>query len=99
MDYTLKFQSEAAANAILFGDQLDVQGNVVETVKVSNFPGHSIDIIGTIYKPTGKLLTSEEGSFPEMAPIEGWHVNVRGAEDDTLAAYHVEVATPVRMWA
>ena len=99
MDYTLKFPTEAAANKVLFGDQLDVQGNVVETVKVSNFPGHSVDIIGTVYKPTGKMLAGDESSYPEMAPVEGWHVNVRGEEDDTLAQYHIEVLTPVRMWA
>ena len=99
MDYTLKFKTEAEANAILLSDQLDVQGNVVETVKVSNFPQHSIDVIGTIYKPTGKLLTSDEGSFPEMVAVPGWHVNVRGEEDATLAKYHVQVNTPVRMWA
>lgn len=99
MDYTLKFKTEAAANKVLFGDQLDVQGNVVETVKVSNFPGHAVDVIGIVYKPTGKLLTSEEGSFPEMAAVPGWHVNVRGEENATLAKYHVQVNTPVRGWA
>ena len=99
MDYTLKFKTEAAANKVLFGDQLDVQGNVVETVKVSNFPGHAVDVIGIVYKPTGKLLTSEEGNFPEMAAVPGWHVNVRGPDNDTLAQHHVEVTTPVRGWA
>ena len=99
MDYTLKFKTEAAANKVLFTEQTQVMGDVVETVKVSNYPGHSIDIIGVIYKPTGKLLTSEEGSFDEMAAVPGWHVNVRGAEDKTLAKYHVQVNTPVRMWA
>ena len=99
MDYTLKFKTEAAANKVLFGDQLDVQGNVVETVKVSNFPQHSVDIIGVVYKPTGKTISSEEGDYPEMAPVDGWHVNVRGPEDATLAQHHIEVATPVRGWA
>ena len=99
MDYTLKFKTEAAANKVLFTEQTQVMDDVVETFKVSNFPQHSVDIIGVIYKPTGKLLTSEEGSFPEMAPVDGWHVNVRGPEDATLAKYHVQVNTPVRMWA
>ena len=99
MDYFLKFQTEAAANQVLFTEQTQVMGDVVETVKVSNFPGHAVDVIGTVYKPTGKLLTSEEGNFSEMAPVDGWHVNVRGEEDAVLAKYHVEVATPVRMWA
>lgn len=91
MDYTLKFQTEAAANEVL--------STTVDGVTSSNYPGHSIDVIGVIYKPTGKMLISEEGSYPEMAPVEGWHVNVRGEEDDTLAQYHIEVLTPVRMWA
>lgn len=99
MDYHLKFETEAAANEVLFSDQLDVQGNVVDTVKVSNFPGHAVDVIGVIYKPTGNMVTSDEGSFPEMAAVPGWHVNVRGPEDDNLAKYHIVVNTPVRMWA
>lgn len=99
MDYTLKFKTEAAANKVLFTEQTTLQNDVVETVKVSNFPGHAVDVIGTVYKPTGKLLTSEEGNFPEMAAVPGWHVNVRGPENDTLAEYHIEVATPVRGWA
>ena len=99
MDYFLKFQTEAAANAVLCSEQTTLQDDVVETVKVSNFPQHSIDVIGTIYKPTGNMLASEEGEFPEMAPVDGWHVNVRGAEDATLAEHHIEVTTPVRGWA
>ena len=99
MDYTLKFPTEAAANKLLFTEQTQVMDDVVETVKASNFPQHAIDIIGVVYKPTGKLLTSEEGSFPEMAAVPGWHVNVRGEENATLAQHHIEVTTPVRGWA
>jgi len=99
MDYTLKFKTEAAANKVLFTEQTQVMDDVVETVKASNFPGHSIDIIGVIYKPTGKTISSEEGGYPEMAAVPGWHVNVRGAEDVTLAQHHIEVTTPVRGWA
>jgi hypothetical protein len=96
MDYTLKFKTEAAANKVLFTEQTQVMGDVVETVKVSNFPSHAVDIIGIIYKPTGKLL---DGDYPEMAPVTGWHANVRGPEDATLAEYHINVNTPVRGWA
>ena len=96
MDYTLKFTSEAAANVVLFTDQTQIMGDVLETVKVSNFPQHSVDIIGIIYKPTGKLL---DGDYPEMAPVEGWHANVRGPEDAALAEHHIIVNTPVRGWA
>lgn len=38
----------------------------------------SVDVIGTIYKPTGKLLADTEGNeYPELAPLEGYHVNLR----------------------
>lgn len=99
-DYTLKFQSEAEANAVLFTEQIKVDGDVVETFKTPNFPEHAIDIIGLIYKPTGEMLTTEDGlEQPVMAAIAGWHVNVRGEENETLAEYHVNVRAPVRMWA
>lgn len=33
-------------------------------------------IVGTIYKPTGNMLIDENGiEYPEMVPIEGFHVN------------------------
>ena len=36
----------------------------------------SIDIIGTIHKPTGVILTDSDGmEYPEYAPIPGWHLN------------------------
>jgi hypothetical protein len=60
----------------------------------------AVDVIGTIYKPTGIINTTAEGDVPEMAPIEGWHVNVRHAGEATeLDAFVVQVDNPVRMWA
>lgn len=91
MDYFLKFKTEAAASKVLF--------TLVDGEATSKFPSHAIDIIGVIYKATGTMLTSEDGSFPEMAPIPGWHVNVRGDEAPELEAYAVTVATPARVWA
>ena len=40
--------------------------------------------------------TDEE---PVMTPIEGWHVNVRGPQSDTLTPFAVQVSTPHRVWA
>jgi hypothetical protein len=97
-DYFLKFADEAEANAALYDEQTNVQGDVVETVLVPKYA--AIDVIGTIYKPTGKMLTTPEGEVPEMAPLEGWHVNVRHtAETPELEAFRVFPATPSRMWA
>ena len=87
-DMFLKFADQAEADAVLFEGE-------------ERRPKYAaVDVIGVIYKPTGKMLTTDEGEVPEMAPIDGWHVNVRHtSEAPELDAYKVEVATPARMWA
>ena len=101
IDYHLKFTDQAEADAVLFTEQTNVQDDIVETVKVPRYA--AVDVIGVIWKPTGKLLPAEDGSgdaLDEMAPVEGWHANVRHTADaPELDAYKVEVATPVRGWA
>jgi hypothetical protein len=85
-DYYLKFTDADEATAVLFDD---------EQPKYA-----AVDIVGTIYKPTGKMLTTDEGEAPEMAPIAGFHANVRHtAEAPELAAYQVFPETPSRTWA
>ena len=98
-DMFLKFKDAAEADRVLFTEQTNVQDDVIETVKVPKYA--AVDVIGVIYKPTGKLLPSDSGdAVDEMAPIDGWHVNVRHtSEAPELDAYKVEVATPTRMWA
>lgn len=97
-DYTLKFDDEAAADAVLFAEENVVEGDVVEVVKVPKYT--AIDVIGVIYKPTGEMLTTDEGEVEETAPLEGWHVNVRHAGvAPELDAYAVKVKNPVRGWA
>jgi len=67
---------------------------------------HSFDIVGLIYEPSGNTLTDDEGiEYPEMAPIDGWHVNLRIRGDymrsDAEAIdtdFGVEPATPHRTW-
>ena len=100
-DYHLKFTDQAEADAVLFTEQTNVQDDVVETIKVPKYA--AVDVIGTIWKPTGKLLPAPDDSgdaVEEMAPVEGWHANVRHSDEaPELDAYKVEVATPVRGWA
>jgi len=96
-DYHLRFKDAAEADAVLFTEQTNVQGDVVETVKVPKYA--AVDVIGTIYKPTGNLLPTDEGEVPEMAPLDGWHVNIRHtAEAPELDAYKVTPKAPVRGW-
>jgi hypothetical protein len=46
------------------------------------------------------MIQTDEGEVPEMAPLEGWHANVRHtAETPELEAFRVFPATPSRMWA
>jgi len=39
---------------------------------------YSIDVIGVMHEPTGNMLTDDDGNeYPEMAAVDGWHVNVK----------------------
>lgn len=92
-DLCLKFPDEAAAQSALYeaGDE----PKLIYTA--------SIDTIGAIYRATGNTLLGEDGEYPETAPLEGWHVNLRGVfsadELEALALFVVEPEAPVRVWA
>jgi hypothetical protein len=80
--------------------------NVGEPYLITATHDYAIDIVGVIYKPTGEMLTDAEGNeYPEMAPLDGWHINIRLIGDadrskiDTLSEYLVEPKTPMRVWA
>jgi hypothetical protein len=68
------------------------------TAALDDYPG-SIDIIGVIYKPTGVMIETDEGEVPEMAAVDGWHVNTRGPMPAELLPYAVHPEHPVRVWA
>ena len=49
-----------------------------EPYLVTHTHDYAIDLVGVIYEPTGNMLTDAEGNeYPETAPVDGWHVNVR----------------------
>ena len=68
------------------------------TAALTDYPG-SIDVIGTIYKPTGEVVQTDEGVISAMEPIPGWHVNTRGPMLEGLLQYAVQPEHPVRVWA
>ena len=80
--------------------------NVGDPYLVPFTADYAIDVVGVIQKPTGNTLTDAEGNeYPEMAPIAGWHINIRligdamRSEVEALdAQYGVEPATPERVW-
>lgn len=85
-DYFLKFPDQATAEGLLF---VAGEDDVLRPVYAA------VDVIGTIYKPTGNVVDGE----PEMAPLDGWHVNVRhNMPSSELAPYQVFPDTPKRTW-
>ena len=65
-------------------------------------PDAALDVIGTIYAPTGETMTIEGEEIPVTEPVPGYHVNVR-TTSETLAAslesFRTYPETPVRVWA
>jgi hypothetical protein len=80
--------------------------NVGDPYMVKQTTDYAIDVVGVIYRPTGNTLTdADNNEYPEQAPLEGWHVNVRLLGDalrDTVEAldaiYGVIPNTPARVW-
>jgi len=100
-DFYLRFDSPADADAVLFDEQTNVEGDTVETVKVPKYA--AVDVLGQMYKATGQTIQTDDGenyyTSDVMESIPGWHVNVRhNAEAPELEAYRVHPATPQRMW-
>jgi len=63
------------------------------------FTGTALDIIGTIYEPTGNMLTDDEGfEYPEMEAIDGCHANLIASDGLDLPEIE-KPATPYRKWA
>jgi hypothetical protein len=106
-DFYLRFTDELQANSVLYTKvptawsesvSMDEPPVATEWMDKPNYP--NIDIIGTIYKPTGTMLTNEEGmEYPEMEAIEGYHVNIRNyTEAPELDQYAVVPTIPQRVW-
>ena len=104
MDYYLKFESESESDAAL-GKAMTLGPGDVEIVTYAAVAGMCLDIIGLIYEPTGetcKILGPDGGEIdvPGMAPLEGWHVNLRGDSlPDGLVKYAITPTNPRRVWA
>ena len=89
MDLYLKFKDKAQAASVIY---VDAKAEELQ------FAYRNTDVIGTIYKPTGKLL---EDDVPEMAVLPGYHVNIRLCDDEdakALMPYLIEPLTPSRVW-
>jgi len=73
---------------------------------VAHTPDYAIDVVGTIQEPTGVMLTDADGNeYPEMATLDGWHINIRLSGDNKRAdvealdtVYGVVPNSPSRVW-
>ena len=94
IDYYLKLTNEASMATVL-SDFYNEEGELV-----LNTPDYAIDIVGTIYEPTGVILTDAEGlDYPEMQALTGWHLNIRTYNDmSAYEEYFVSPTTPSRKW-
>ncbi len=117
-DFYLKLTAESDMPTVLadFYQQdyitvVDDEGNETQTPDgdpylVTHTHDYAIDVVGVIYEPTGNMLTDDEGNeYPEMAPVDGWHVNMRLVGDavrETVEAldetHGVTPETPMRVW-
>jgi len=88
---------------------IDGDNDTTETRLVCYTTTHSLDIIGVIHAETGGTITVEatddmpEHTYPETAPIDGWHANLllHGEElPSALSGFVIEAPTaPVRRFA
>jgi hypothetical protein len=81
-DWFVKAESRDALMTALDGTDIvgeDEDGNKV----LHSTKAIGVDEVGTIYAPTGNTLTDDEGNeYPEIAPVTGYHLNLRKMRDE-----------------
>jgi hypothetical protein len=95
-DYVTNVDEEGVETQVADGDPY----------MVTHTHDYAIDVVGVIHEPTGVTLTDSEGmDYPEMAAVDGWHVNIRLVGDamretvEALDATHgVTPNSPSRVW-
>ena len=119
-DFYIKLASEADMPSVLASFYKQDYTTIVDTETgeestqiegdpylVQHTADYAIDVVGIIHKPTGVMLTDADGNeYPEMAALDGWHINLRlvgevkRVEAEALVAYTVDPTpvTPSRVW-
>lgn len=100
-DIHLKFDSQQQAQQLLL--ESGVWQQIADEVapQTIDAPGYLTDEIGLIFKETGTMLTDpddESLTYPEMAAIPGWHINMRGDVPAAIQPFVVQVNSPYRIW-
>ena len=98
IDLYLKADSEPELTSALMAAGFSVD----EDSGALYHPDAALDVIGTIYQPTGETSLVDGQEVPVTAPVSGYHVNVRTTSDElatALDAQRTYPVTPVRVWA
>lgn len=99
-DLCLKFADEAEAIKVLAQYRGTDENNTQVWRTASH--SHAMDLIGTIYSPTGNVLPSPDPGGPdvqEMAAVPGYHINLQCEESSGLEAYIITPTHRQRVWA
>jgi hypothetical protein len=117
-DFYLKLDAEASMPSVLsafykqdYSTIVDPETGVESTqiegepYLVSSTSDYAIDVVGVLHEATGNTLTDDGMEYPEMAALDGWHVNIRLSSEtmrDAVEALDVSHGvtpdTPKRMW-
>jgi hypothetical protein len=96
-NYYLKFKDKQDLESSLINVGLAEMHNDVFVAKVD------LDVIGIINKPTGVMITNDDGfEYPEMLPVDGYHANLKAdltQEQQELLPLVSAPKHPVRVWA
>lgn len=118
VDFYLRLSAESDMPTVLadfyqqnYVTNVDEEGNETQVPDgdpylVTHSHDYAIDVVGLIHEPTGTMLTDDEGNeYPETAPVDGWHINIRLVGDavretvEALDATHGVVPnSPSRVW-
>ena len=100
LDIHLKFPDQTTATNLLAKAGIWLKyTDEDKKVCYSDAPDYLTDVIGLIYKPTGKKLMVNDFEIDEMVDVGGWHVNLRGQLPDTIKPYQITVTgTLHRIW-
>ena len=86
----LKFADEAQARTVMSEYWSDEYGWRTASHEHSLYP------MGIIDRPTGVMLTNADGlEYPEMKPIDGYHINFIGELPAAAIPFEVFPQTPV----
>jgi len=98
MTVYLRFTDEAEAVKVLAAFR--IVGEDKKEFWVTDSHTHSLDIVGTVYKPTGKVLLVGGMEVEQTAAVSGFHVNAKFAETPPeVLPYIITPLNPVRVFA